>query len=300
MKYLGGKWRIRNWVAGHIRDHAVGCHTYLEPFLGSAAVLYALDIQVQRKIVSDVQPDLIKMWQAVKDGWEPPYVDRTLYEMMRQSKNVSELRGFSGFCCSFGGKWFGGYARDSVMDQRGYSTEGASYLKKLRPILQDVEIFCCSYEAHSPSQGWIVYCDPPYESTTRYNATRKFDTNRFWRTMDRWVEVGAKVLVSEYNAPPHWQTLDSIEKTVSIKRSRSPRAVAVEKIFCRGFASNELGRQDRKATTVQNPARNPTLPKHPETDARAGTEGNTGQGVVGPESESSVPIDGDEMSSLWD
>jgi hypothetical protein len=47
-----------------------------------------------------------------------------------------------------------------------------------------------------------VYCDPPYEHTTRYKGTAPFDHAAFWQTMRDWARHDNIVLVSEYHAPP--------------------------------------------------------------------------------------------------
>ena len=54
------------------------------------------------------------MWKALQQGWEPPdLVTFEDYEYVRahQDENPA-LTAFVGFGCTFGAKWFGGYARD--------------------------------------------------------------------------------------------------------------------------------------------------------------------------------------------
>jgi len=73
MQYLGGKFHIRKRVAAFVRQHLDADQTYWEPFVGAAWVLAELFPHTPR-IASDIHPDLIMLWQAIQDGWEPPQV----------------------------------------------------------------------------------------------------------------------------------------------------------------------------------------------------------------------------------
>ena len=55
------------------------------------------------------------MLNAVKHGYDlPESVSEQEYKYIREHKDDDPaLAGFVGFGCSFGGKWFGGYARDN-------------------------------------------------------------------------------------------------------------------------------------------------------------------------------------------
>jgi DNA adenine methylase len=60
---------------------------------------------------------------------------------------------------------------------------------------------CKDYRELNP-EGYIIYCDPPYEGTTQYSKklVGDFDTNEFWSIMRKWSNNN-KVFISEYNAP---------------------------------------------------------------------------------------------------
>lgn len=198
MMYHGGKARQAHLIAQAIRASAQGRTHYLEPFVGGGNVLVRTPTGWQRT-ASDLHLDLILMWQAVQQGWTPP--TRVTEEEYRRQRRATPtaLRGFTGYAASWGGKWFGGYGRHHKID---LAETNSRWLVDHRPYLQGVTFEACDYRTHSPDQHWVVYCDPPYRDTTGY--LHGFDHDAFWRTMTRWVEAGAAVLVSEFAAPEHW------------------------------------------------------------------------------------------------
>ena len=223
MRYVGGKARIAKWIRNHVIDVADEYRgmelTYVEPFVGSAAVL----TEVVRKsrgrfsrfVANDIQPDLIRMWSALMDGWIPPeYVSREEHKELKNSKVPSALRGYAGFCCSFGGNFFSGHEsregtiRDGSPPRGSQTTERRTVARTGRILRRaGVKLQNTDYAELQLPPGSIVYCDPPYIGTTGYDCG-DFDHDRFWKTMTRWVESGAIVFVSEYEGPPDWPVVD--------------------------------------------------------------------------------------------
>lgn len=135
------------------------------------------------------------MWQALRGGWIPPEsVTETEYKALSFAK-PSPARGFAGFACSYGGKWFGGYARGSG----DYAAQGSRGLIKDSEHLKNVSYLCSDFSKVEVNAGDIVYADPPYSGTTKYSAT--FSSLKFWFTVRKWRELGATVYISEYRAP---------------------------------------------------------------------------------------------------
>ena len=84
------------------------------------------------------------------------------------------LTGFVGFGCSFAGKWFGGYARGHG-GKLGYAdTSKRSLLKKMN-TMQDVEFQFADYKNLS-FKDCLIYCDLPYNNTTKFTGTPDFNT----------------------------------------------------------------------------------------------------------------------------
>lgn len=229
MQYLGGKTRLAKPIAEVIVSMAEGRATYVEPFMGGCSVLAAVAPKFGRVIGADAMPDLVMMWQAAQNGWVPPTtVTEDEYQAVRRAE-PSALRGFIGFGCSFGGKWFGGYARS---ENRNHTAESSRLVHRRAVKLQGVEIRLSDYRALSDVIGpdTAVYADPPYANTTGYTATGAFDSEEFWRTMDAWVDLGARVLVSEFQAPNHWHEVWSVDRARHVDAASGR---VVDKVFTR-------------------------------------------------------------------
>ena len=199
MQYLGGKFRIANRILDQIplEPH----HKVWEPFMGGANFTEKLVKRVDHVFASDMHPALISLYQAVKGGWLPPdTVSEVEYECARDLPDTDPWKAFAGFGCSFGGKYFGGYARGAP--GRNYAAEAKRAL--LRVDWSKVALAQGSFFDRDPP--WVpdmIYCDPPYANTTGYQ-TGAFPHDRFWRRCQEWVSVGVAVLVSEYTCPvPH-------------------------------------------------------------------------------------------------
>lgn len=201
MRYVGGKARMAKSIVNTIAEYASGATAYYEPFIGAGWVFERAAPMFPQAYGSDIHPDLILMWQAIMDGWEPPLsVSREQYAELKGSP-PSALRGFAGFGCSFGSKWFGGYAssegRDDVCGEAYRSvTRKAAALRGLSVTIQ-----CQSFDTVEPLPGSLIYCDPPYVNTTRYPGVPAFDHDRFWAHAKDWADSGSTVLVSESVAP---------------------------------------------------------------------------------------------------
>ena len=204
MQYMGGKYRIAKHLAPIIIEGAGDRDRYVEPFLGAGSVFTRLAPAFTYALGLDVMPDLVYLWSAVQHGWVPPLeLSEEEYARLRHAE-PSALRGFAGFACSFGGKFFGGYARDPRNGGRNFADTGS---RSIRAKLAQVPHACFAvgdYLAAPVDSRTVVYADPPYAGTTSYAGAPPWDADRFWLEARRWVEAGAAVYVSEYEAPEDW------------------------------------------------------------------------------------------------
>lgn len=200
MRYHGGKARGSKYIETAILSHTTERRVYVEPFLGGGSSFAMISPHFERAYAGDSHEDLMLMWQALKDGWIPPEsVSKVEYQRLRR-ESPSAMRGFVGFGCSFGGKWWGGYAKE--IPGKYTVAHAASSLKKKSAQVSRAVLRHCSYDEWRPKSGHVVYCDPPYAETTGYYQS--FDHEMFWSVMDSWHESGAEVFVSEYRAPAGW------------------------------------------------------------------------------------------------
>jgi DNA adenine methylase len=231
MLYLGGKDRIANRIARAILDSTPKRHSYLEPFFGGGSSFLRLAPHFKETRAGDLHADLIAMWHAAQDGFRfPRTISEQEYREYKRTKSPHPLKGFAGFATSFGGKWFGGYARNA--QAKNYAEPQADSVEKIGYLLGRKQTMVChaSYEAWN-AKDYVVYADPPYAGTTSYKV-KEFDSSRFWKTMDSWVEGGASVFVSEYNAPAHWKCILRIELDCLVE-GFGGNGTRVERLFTR-------------------------------------------------------------------
>lgn len=62
LRYPGAKWRIAEWVCGHMPEHG----TYIEPFFGSGAVFFTKEPSAIQ-IINDLDGDVINLFQVIRD-----------------------------------------------------------------------------------------------------------------------------------------------------------------------------------------------------------------------------------------
>lgn len=221
MYYVGGKNRLAIPLRNLIATHAPCGGTYLEPFLGGANSFAAIAPMFTRTMAGDTHPDLMLFWEAIRSGWRPPArISQAEYQRLKTAE-PSALRGAAGFCCSYRGKWFGGWdgkVRWTRCDQiwRDQYTESVNHALRKAGSLAAADLRHQPYWDWKPEPGTVVYCDPPYADTTGYG--KSFDTARFWQVASDWAANGAHVFVSEYTAPEPWQAIARFKSIKSLNR----------------------------------------------------------------------------------
>ena len=219
MKYMGGKYRQAKAYAQFFKSH-YKWSAYYEPFCGMCSVLERID---GPRFASDAHPEVIALWQALQRGWVPPdKMDEDTWRHLKNGHGTPELRAFAGFGCSFGGRYFEGYARG-----RDYAASAQRALLRKLTRLQDVTFSCHPYSSISPPAGTLVYCDPPYAGTKGY-AVGNFNHEVFWGWV-REMSDQHTVLVSEFTAPPDFVPVFSLKRNDSIRRG--DRARRIESIY---------------------------------------------------------------------
>lgn len=137
MLYMGGKSRIAKELAATILSVTPRRDIYIEPFLGGGNSFLQLAPHFKIRFAGDVHEDLMLLWKAVQDGWQPPNtLSETDYKALQYAK-PSALRGFAGFGCSFGGKWFGGYARSKKVKDNYYADHTARSLNEIAKVIRN-------------------------------------------------------------------------------------------------------------------------------------------------------------------
>jgi DNA adenine methylase len=235
MKYLGGKQRLGKHIAPTLKtiiNNNPKYKYYLEPFCGGLGVLRNLtDINIPI-YASDYHPDLIALFQTVKDYQIdlPDFISEKQYLYYKEKvKSPNAMKGFAGFGSSFGGRYFAAFAQKYLNGKKeNFCLEAKRSLLRLQPTLANVQFSCQDYRDLKPQKA-IIYCDPPYQFTKfpiKYRREvkkyDKFDNQEFWKVMRHWSQKNI-VIISETDAPSDFISFWERDKTRSICQSKKTR-----------------------------------------------------------------------------
>ena len=239
MRYQGGKSRISKQIAEIInvaeiaerereRERESNSLVFVSLFCGTCSVESKVK-GFDKKILNDKHEYLIAMLNGVKNGYElPESITEEQYKYIKTHKDEDKvLSGFVGFGCSFGGKWFGGYARNKT--NTNYAAQSKRSLLKDMVTLMDAEFICKDYKEVELPEGCVVYADPPYNNTTGYN-NEKFNSEEFWEYM-REISKDHMVFISEQNAPDDFVAIWEKSFTRTLDVNKDNQFKVTEKLF---------------------------------------------------------------------
>lgn len=236
MRYLGSKRRIAKHILPIILKNRKEDQYYVEPFVGGGNSIEKVD---GKRIGADANKYLIAMWQELQKGWIPPdFVSAEEHKDVKlhmEEKYPPHHIAFVRFGSSFGGDWNGGYARNvrknlpnaDYINQyvKSITKQSKNALMKALPAIMDVEFVHSSYDDLTIPDKSIIYCDPPYEGTTKYNDG--MDHEKFWQWCRNQKESGHEIFISEYKAPEDFKMVWEMESTNGTGKRRK----AIEKLF---------------------------------------------------------------------
>jgi DNA adenine methylase len=211
--------------------------TYYEPFLGAGAVFFAY--APQRAVISDLNPDLVRTFMAVRD--KPEEVATRLSSLLARDSEESYYRIRQQFNKS-GSAWLQA-ARFIYLNQTSFNgiyrvnRQGEynvpygfkdtpnipkkDHLDAASRLLRNATITLADYRTAvaSASSGDVVYLDPPYPPLngtsyfTHYTKERfaTEDQTEVARTAEELRKRGCTVVVTNADTPfirqlyPHWK-----------------------------------------------------------------------------------------------
>lgn len=243
MKYIGSKNRISKYLVPIIQEaiDKYNVKNYVEPFVGGANMIDK--IKCENKIGFDNQKYLIALLNKVKTGINdiPTTITKEQYALVYNSiqQKTGDFPdwyiGLVGFCASYNGKWFGGYAngvKTKVGITRNYTDESIKNLKKQAMELnfKNCNFYLSDFREIKDIKNAVIYCDPPYKDTTKYSSGN-FPYEDFYN----WVRNMAKnniVFISEYSMPSDFLCIWKLP--VSTHLNHAKKLTKMEKLFACG------------------------------------------------------------------
>lgn len=183
--------------------------TYYEPFVGGGSVMRMLlesDIKVKRIVCSDLNNDLIDLWQMIKSSPETVIQEyAVLHILLSSMKTEQEKKEYYEHIRKLFNKYrnpilflfllrtcYNGLVR---YNQKGefnspfhLNRNGINHItfggivEQWSKLLNErnVEFRCCSYEEIKPKENDLLYLDPPYANTNNSMYLGGFDNVKFF------------------------------------------------------------------------------------------------------------------------
>lgn len=238
MAYLGAKAKCSEHIIKVLNNPCFDGFDYLEPFVGYAHILRRINNK-NKYLVGDNNILLITLLDYLQStDYDYPHISKNDYEYLRNDDKKKNIipKSFAAFAYSYNGKEFGGYVYKK--HGRNYPEERFKYYDLLRDndTFMKSKIYLKSFDEYNP-KGMLIYCDPPYQNTTKYKTSENFDHEYFWDVVRKWSKNNY-VFVSEYRAPSDFITITSKKKYSSLC-GRGSDTIRTEKLFAHNSIKNK-------------------------------------------------------------
>ena len=212
MNYQGGKHRQSKIISNHINMVKTTNH-YCEPFCGALSVACRVDDRFEL-LLSDNNKALITMWSFLfNNEIALPHISESDYNALKYLKDFDNwLTAYAGFGLSFGGKWFGGYARGDG-DYNGALQRSIKRKIAALKSKKSVSFMNCDCDDLIIKHKSVVYLDPPYVGRTKVGGFSRDDLNVF-ELGERLVDDGHIVLITEFRQGGDFVPLHEFGDTV--------------------------------------------------------------------------------------
>lgn len=230
---MGSKARIAKYILPIILKDRKPNQWYVEPFCGGCNTIDKVD---GNRIGNDINHSVIALFQALQLGKElPKPIDKSAYNDIRESPGYypASTVGYAGVCCSYSGKWFGGYAGVTKTKNgiRDYQSEARANILAQLSGIKGIKLTSGEYFDFSIPANSIIYCDPPYEGTTSYFTM--FNHKFFWDWCRQKAKEGHTVFISEYHAPEDFKCVweMNVGSSLSANGKIGGNKISTEKLF---------------------------------------------------------------------
>ena len=214
MVYQGSKAKLVPWLLPLLEPFLAKAPVYYEPFVGGANLICEIPHAV--RVGSDANKYLIALLKKVAEDPTvlPRTIDEETYTRVRDHKGEYEpwQVGMVGFCATYRGLYWGGYARDEGGERPRQLLDN---LRNQSARLRGIEFRWADYRRINVEAfpgGTLFMCDPPYRNTSGYGINTGFDSDAFYRWCGRVHGAGHTVLLTEFWAPSVFEEISRRER----------------------------------------------------------------------------------------
>jgi len=258
IRYYGGKVFQAEWICDVLRQYKF--HTYIEPFGGSGAVLFAKPPS-HVEVYNDIHSDLVNLYMVLRDPQtfeefvnfveNSPYAREILQVSrvaLRNNKPMTNVER--------AGHFFITLRQNFTGTQRGWSSIGKIGRQQAHPYrhaidrlpevharlrnvhIENIDAIECIQRYASNIRTTMTYCDPPYVTDTRIETdvyVNEMTDDQHVKLVETLLEVPGHKLLSGYKSPIYQPLLDAgwtcLEKDF-VCRSSSYKTTRTECLYC--------------------------------------------------------------------
>jgi len=238
LQYPGSKKRIAPWIIQHMPPH----HSYLEPFFGGGAVLFAKEPS-RIETVNDIDGEVINFFQVIRDDKDElirrtvytPYA-RQIYEnafLTEPEDSIDRALQFAvenmmgcGFRVSGKTGWKKDiYGREAAYAVR-YWNDLPSFIADAAIRLKSVQIECkpaLELIRAFNHPNVLIYVDPPYVLETRECKMYRYEMSdgQHIELLEELCKSKAMVMISGYDCDLYEQYLSGWRKVQTAARAQN-------------------------------------------------------------------------------
>ena len=209
MTYQGSKVKYSRYIVPILQkcidDNKVD--TFVDVCCGGANIIK--EVKCQNRIAIDKNPYLIALWKELQNPnfIFPPFPKRADWD---RCKNGEEERDwYIGLVAIFTSYLCRGFAG-------GYNKEEKQYWGRIHTVqkdlslIGDINFICDSFEAMKKYKNCVIYIDPPYKNTKKYDIDKNFNYETFWNCV-RATSKENWVFVSEQQAPEDFHAIWTLD-----------------------------------------------------------------------------------------
>ena len=239
MRYQGSKSKIAKYILPIITANLTKDRCYVEPFMGGCNTFSLVD--TPNKIGNDYNLYVVEMWKAFQNGMQPiPDLTLEQYNDIKKAYQNKDIKypmwliGYVGNACSYGSGWWNGYAHKNLRKNEDHIKEAYNgTMKQIEKFkhLKEATFTYGSYDKMYIPNNSIIYCDPPYACTKKYESD--FDNVAFWEWCRLMKSKGNEIYISEYSAPSDFKCVWSkeVKDGMATYDFGSKQKTKVEKLF---------------------------------------------------------------------
>lgn len=253
MRYSGSKKRFARYIVPILENALEHDDIFIDLFGGGMNIVCEVDCKI--KLAYDYNRYVIALWNELKENGMkniPEKLDEDTYYDMKRSyidrdgRYPDYILGYVGNACSYGSAWWNGYARFNERKNEDHIGEAYRGLERQLEKFKELKGTVFTYDSYDRVElprNSVIYCDPPYASTKKYESD--FDSEKFFEWVREMTAKGYKIFISEYDAPSDFVCIWEKDKKdgmgTSVKGKR--QGVRTEKVFVHRDFFNRIIKQ---------------------------------------------------------